>query len=107
MSRDSSFRNLSPVASLRPRFCMKPSNRSLPLMRADCLALSGNGGVIVSQKRSEEHTSELQSLMRISYAVFCSKKQKIQTRRRRTMTNNQCKLNETVHATNYNKLLTI
>src|SRR3546814_9596172 len=28
-------------------------------------------------KRSEEHTSELQSLMRISYAVFCSKKKKI------------------------------
>src|SRR3546814_5861000 len=27
-------------------------------------------------ERSEEHTSELQSLMRISYAVFCSKKQK-------------------------------
>src|SRR3546814_9198268 len=31
--------------------------------------------------RSEEHTSELQSLMRISYAVFCLKK-KIQTRHR-------------------------
>src|SRR3546814_3188582 len=29
--------------------------------------------------RSEEHTSELQSLMRISYAVFCLKKQTIQT----------------------------
>src|SRR3546814_10316230 len=28
------------------------------------------------QKRSEEHTSELQSLMRISYAVFCLKKKK-------------------------------
>src|SRR3546814_8475168 len=28
-------------------------------------------------KRSEEHTSELQSLMRISYAVFCLKKKKI------------------------------
>src|SRR3546814_9388518 len=27
--------------------------------------------------RSEEHTSELQSLMRLSYAVFCLKKQKI------------------------------
>src|SRR3546814_1705233 len=27
-------------------------------------------------QRSEEHTSELQSLMRISYAVFCLKKQK-------------------------------
>src|SRR3546814_7413437 len=30
--------------------------------------------------RSEEHTSELQSLMRISYAVFCLKKKKTQTR---------------------------
>src|SRR3546814_4432473 len=29
---------------------------------------------IVWQRRSEEHTSELQSLMRISYAVFCLKK---------------------------------
>src|SRR3546814_830202 len=29
------------------------------------------------QARSEEHTSELQSLMRISYAVFCLKKKKI------------------------------
>src|SRR3546814_2784006 len=28
------------------------------------------------QERSEEHTSELQSLMRISYAVFCLKKKK-------------------------------
>src|SRR3546814_5603955 len=31
----------------------------------------------VSTPRSEEHTSELQSLMRISYAVFCLKKKKI------------------------------
>src|SRR3546814_4240085 len=30
----------------------------------------------VGQQRSEEHTSELQSLMRISYAVFCLKKKK-------------------------------
>src|SRR3546814_3731339 len=29
---------------------------------------------VAGQKRSEEHTSELQSLMRISYAVFCLKK---------------------------------
>src|SRR3546814_5778825 len=29
-------------------------------------------------KRSEEHTSELQSLMRISYAVFCLKKKKLE-----------------------------
>src|SRR3546814_9464558 len=31
-------------------------------------------GMIAEQIRSEEHTSELQSLMRISYAVFCLKK---------------------------------
>src|SRR3546814_3332810 len=33
-------------------------------------------GLALSQLRSEEHTSELQSLMRISYAVFCLKKKK-------------------------------
>src|SRR3546814_9575806 len=31
------------------------------------------------QQRSEEHTSELQSLMRISYAVFCLNKKNIET----------------------------
>src|SRR3546814_1568753 len=34
------------------------------------------GGVTRAGTRSEEHTSELQSLMRISYAVFCLKKKK-------------------------------
>src|SRR3546814_6475498 len=33
-------------------------------------------GVVARGHRSEEHTSELQSLMRISYAVFCLKKKK-------------------------------
>src|SRR3546814_3198520 len=33
----------------------------------------------LQEARSEEHTSELQSLMRISYAVFCLKKQKTTT----------------------------
>src|SRR3546814_4820741 len=36
------------------------------------------GYVTVCVRRSEEHTSELQSLMRISYAVFCLKKKNIQ-----------------------------
>src|SRR3546814_6754036 len=36
--------------------------------------------------RSEEHTSELQSLMRISYAVFCLKKKKRQRRNQDTTT---------------------
>src|SRR3546814_10469191 len=34
------------------------------------------------QQRSEEHTSELQSLMRISYAVFCLKKKKKKTHKK-------------------------
>src|SRR3546814_2997343 len=33
----------------------------------------------LSHERSEEHTSELQSLMRTSYAVFCLKKKRIHT----------------------------
>src|SRR3546814_6334612 len=39
------------------------------------LTVTGSG----SQRRSEEHTSELQSLMRISYAVFCLKKKNTNT----------------------------
>src|SRR3546814_10037571 len=39
---------------------------AVPVQRADLRAVA----------RSEEHTSELQSLMRISYAVFCLKKKK-------------------------------
>src|SRR3546814_2933733 len=40
---------------------------------ARAYALWSDGGR-ASKQRSEEHTSELQSLMRISYAVFCLKK---------------------------------
>src|SRR3546814_9163072 len=50
--------------------------------------------------RSEEHTSELQSLMRISYAVFCLKKKKTKThkkKQRHKQNNNkkrtECRLN--------------
>src|SRR3546814_6762218 len=41
--------------------------------------------------RSEEHTSELQSLMSISYAVFCLKKQNTQHNKPNTYYNNQFK----------------
>src|SRR3546814_2061630 len=37
-----------------------------------------------SRGRSEEHTSELQSLMRISYAVFCLKKKKTRHKKKCT-----------------------
>src|SRR3546814_5233619 len=38
------------------------------------VVLDGRVAVLDQRHRSEEHTSELQSLMRISYAVFCLKK---------------------------------
>src|SRR3546814_1551416 len=41
--------------------------------------------------RSEEHTSELQSLMRISYAVFCVKKKKYQPKTLRARLNSHSK----------------
>src|SRR3546814_3459033 len=53
------------------------------------------------QPRSEEHTSELQSLMRISYAVFCLKKKKKEKKKTNTAHNKQQK-NNTQHATAYN-----
>src|SRR3546814_6538433 len=42
----------------------------------------------LSRPKSEEHTSELQSLMRISYAVFCLKKKK-KTKQQHILTDNQ------------------
>src|SRR3546814_14679831 len=52
-----------------------------PLFHVGC-ACDGEGELLQGArgcaKRSEEHTSELQSLMRISYAVFCLKKKKQQ-----------------------------
>src|SRR3546814_1936487 len=46
----------------------------------ETLIAGPGGGAVLAQvgDRSEEHTSELQSLMRISYAVFCLKKKKRQ-----------------------------
>src|SRR3546814_9875845 len=50
-----------------------------PVLTATELAVThpdNAGPVARTANRSEEHTSELQSLMRISYAVFCLKKNK-------------------------------
>src|SRR3546814_8419975 len=42
--------------------------------------------------RSEEHTSELQSLMRISYAVFCLKKKRASTQTKRPITHKKIQI---------------
>src|SRR3546814_13822791 len=45
-----------------------------PQDRLALLAIEAGPGLLPQGARSEEHTSELQSLMRISYSVFCLKK---------------------------------
>src|SRR3546814_1856280 len=64
------------IAAMNPCRCGHLGDASLACSRAP---------------RSEEHTSELQSLMRISYAVFCLKKKKTHTRSQKntTTTNNK------------------
>src|SRR3546814_9743959 len=47
-----------------------------PSIRLCFEAIAEAAAIASEQDRSEEHTSELQSLMRISYAVFCLKKKK-------------------------------
>src|SRR3546814_9764473 len=55
----------------------------------------GHGMMPSVQARSEEHTSELQSLMRISYAVFCLKKKTINRQHHLQLLIN--KINTTTH----------
>src|SRR3546814_1917859 len=76
---------------------LKGFNRDRPAVAAD-QARRGEGGgdhaftfvpagfhPLAPRLRSEEHTSELQSLMRISYAVFCLKNKKTNTYDRSTL----------------------
>src|SRR3546814_4774409 len=77
----SSFELSSASRSLRPfpqRLILVDSRHRRRILR--------NVGYLefTSRSRSEEHTSELQSLMRISYAVFCLKKKKIRNHKTHT-----------------------
>src|SRR3546814_3485981 len=71
----------TPMRALIPAFMISELRRAfeigfllfLPFHIIDMVVAS-----ILMSMRSEEHTSELQSLMRISYAVFCLKKQNTQ-----------------------------
>src|SRR3546814_2312644 len=83
-----------PLADGRAAASARADARLREHARAAVLAVAGAGGGADSvradqasdvrgrgrcgARRSEEHTSELQSLMRISYAVFCLKKKKKQ-----------------------------
>src|SRR3546814_14573951 len=63
----------------RTRGCRRPASgpvlrQASPARPATAMGGGGRAGRHPRSQRSEEHTSELQSLMRISYAVFCLKK---------------------------------
>src|SRR3546814_3394768 len=59
------------------RLAMVTNGGGLDVLATD--ALVDEGGKLAELARSDEHTSELQSLMRSSYAVFCLKKNKTTT----------------------------
>src|SRR3546814_9854874 len=59
-----------------PEQCVVSGPKTQIEQAAAKLAASGLRTVMLPVSRSEEHTSELQSLMRISYADFCLKKKK-------------------------------
>src|SRR3546814_10309027 len=63
-------RNPPSLASMRPLSISRTAAQRALSVSFSLFAQRANG-------RSEEHTSELQSLMRISYAVFCLKKKNI------------------------------
>src|SRR3546814_8149970 len=65
VSHGSVYRHFASKAALREAVLRGWLARSMAPLQA-----------IANSRRSEEHTSELQSLMRISYAVFCLKKKK-------------------------------
>src|SRR3546814_9450795 len=63
-------RHSAPARPVTKSSAKRPNRRVWPS------SLAAVGSTAAPPGRSEEHTSELQSLMRISYAVFCLKKKK-------------------------------
>src|SRR3546814_1940906 len=68
----------APAPAPGPRYLPRHRARGGPRRRPGVVvrilpgqAVAGAGARLAGARRSEEHTSELQSLMRISYAVFC------------------------------------
>src|SRR3546814_10413308 len=88
MPRPELLRGLLPAPRHRPAD-LRAARRDPPAIRRrmrnpDFQDAEGRNRRLI---RSEEHTSELQSLMRISYAVFCLKKKKTKRKNTKTTTN--------------------
>src|SRR3546814_8557956 len=86
--RTARAKGLSPAVILR-RHALRPALMPVVSYLGPAAAGLLTGAVVIETVfslpgRSEEHTSELQSLMRISYAVFCLKKKKNKQKTRNT-----------------------
>src|SRR3546814_7549570 len=84
--RHSGYRQRDRQIMFFPRYFKFPSqDMAIDLGTANTVVYLRGRGIVLNEpsvvaiERSEEHTSELQSLMRISYAVFCLKKKKKNT----------------------------
>src|SRR3546814_4506900 len=73
--QDVSYANMADNTLPDQVAALKQLGAKYPWIDLDRIGIWGHSG---GGNRSEEHTSELQSLMRISYAVFCLKKKKQQ-----------------------------
>src|SRR3546814_5578827 len=87
------FRSHGRKGQRRSSVCSSFSTRRASPVRAlnggGWASRSAIGSRTSGAARSEEHTSELQSLMRISYAVFCLKKKNIKKSHHKKMINDQ------------------
>src|SRR3546814_7920189 len=81
---EQSRRSLRYASRFSPQLWIVPSFISAPPLHLPAPILMDQSRSDIACERSEEHTSELQSLMRISYAVFCLKKKTKDTN------NNKC-----------------
>src|SRR3546814_5745075 len=80
------------------RSTLPPRSRALPSRQYGRRSQIPASPSASPESRSEEHTSELQSLMRISYAVFCLKKKKhIDTRRQPSIIKRYINANSATH----------
>src|SRR3546814_5160814 len=73
----SSVNGTAPTGSARVRYKQHRGPQRTQNAQRKSKAASVTGADPALPSRSEEHTSELQSLMRISYAVFCLKKKNL------------------------------
>src|SRR3546814_6756364 len=67
------------VINFRSKLLWQPSDNAKVILTGEFFDQNSTTNSPQPVNRSEEHTSELQSLMRISYAVFCLKKNNINT----------------------------